>query len=141
MRFREAISPTSEAALLTPAEVKLHQRSGVLELVYEDGTIFNLTAEYLRVYSPSAEVQGHSPDQAQLQYGKKMVKIANLIQQGHYAIRIEFSDGHDSGIYSWQLLHELGDHFEEKWSDYLQRLEKANKSREPQFIAVSGSSN
>ncbi len=122
---------------MIPTEVKLHQRSGILELIYEDGVVFNLPAEYLRVFSPSAEVQGHSPEEAQLQHGKKMVKIANLYPQGHYAIRIEFSDGHDSGIYSWQLLHELGTSQEENWSAYLQQLKDAGKSREPQFIAVS----
>ena len=121
---------------MTPEEVKLHQVSGLLELVYADGTVFNLPAEYLRVYSPSAEVQGHSPDQAVLQTGKQMVKIANLIPQGHYAIRIEFSDGHDTGIYSWRYLFELGNKHETNWAAYLKQLEDAGKSRQPQFIAV-----
>ncbi len=84
---------------MTPVEVKLHQVSSVLELIYEDGTNFDLPAEYLRVFSPSAEVQGHSLDEAVLQHGKMMVKIANLKPQGHYAIRIEFSDGHNSGVF------------------------------------------
>jgi len=121
---------------MVPTEVKLHQISGVLELVYETGQIFNLRAEYLRVYSPSAEVQGHSADQKVLQYGKKEVKIENLIPQGHYAIRIEFSDGHDTGIFSWQYLFELGRYQDEKWRSYLEELEHSGKSREPQFIAV-----
>ncbi|MBV1879257.1 MAG: DUF971 domain-containing protein [Pseudomonadales bacterium] len=120
-----------------PTDVKLHQLSGVLELVYADGTIFKLPAEYLRVYSPSAEVQGHSAAQAVLQHGKKMVKIKDLISQGHYALRIEFSDGHDSGIFSWQYLFDLGNQQSEKWAEYLQQLSKAGKKREPQFIAVS----
>jgi len=120
-----------------PTDVKLHQVSGVLELVYEDGTTFSLPAEYLRVYSPSAEVQGHSPGQAVLQHGKKMVKIASLLPQGHYAIRIEFSDGHDTGIYSWPYLFALGSNQTEKWEEYLHQLAKAGKQREPQFIAIS----
>jgi DUF971 family protein len=122
---------------MIPTDIKLHQVSSVLELQYEDGTINNLSAEFLRVYSPSAEVQGHSKEQAVLQHGKKMVKIADLIPQGHYAIRIEFSDGHDSGIYSWEYLHDLGSQQDQLWADYLAQLKKANKTREPQFIAVS----
>jgi len=121
---------------MIPADVKLHQISGILELGYEDGTIFNLSAEYLRVHSPSAEVQGHSREQAILQFGKKLVKIADIIPQGHYAIRIHFSDNHDSGIFSWAYLHELGSHQDRLWSEYLANLEKAGKTREPQFIAV-----
>ena len=121
--------------MTTPKEVRLHQRSGVLELVYDDGNAFELTAEYLRVFSPSAEVQGHSPDQAVLQYGKKDVKIANIQPQGNYAIRISFNDGHDSGIYSWKYLHDLGVNHEALWSMYLERLEKEGKKRESLFIA------
>ena len=121
---------------MIPIDVNLHQISGVLELNYEDGTCFNLNAEFLRVYSPSAEVQGHSKDQAILQFGKKMVKIANIVSQGHYAIRIDFSDGHDTGIYSWKFLYELGMNHANMWQDYLKKLEEAGKSREPQFIAV-----
>lgn len=122
---------------MIPTDVKLHQVSGVLELNYEDGGVFNLSAEFLRVHSPSAEVQGHSPDQAVLQTGKKMVKIADLIPQGHYALRIHFSDGHDSGIYSWEYLFDLGSRQDQLWAAYLKELEKAGKSREPQFIAIS----
>ncbi|HIG39938.1 MAG: DUF971 domain-containing protein [bacterium] len=121
---------------MIPQEIKLHQVSGLLELVYEDGVTFNLSAEYLRVFSPSAEVQGHRPDQAVLQTGKQMVKIANLVPQGNYAIRIEFSDGHDTGIFSWQYLFELGGKQEDNWAAYLKQLEDAGKSRQPQFIAV-----
>ncbi len=122
---------------MTPTQVKLHQISGILELTFADGLRFDLPAEYLRVYSPSAEVQGHSASQAVLQFGKKHVKIANLEPQGHYAIKIIFSDGHDSGIYSWRYLFELGHQQAEKWADYLAQLEAAGKQREPQFIAVS----
>jgi len=122
---------------MTPKEIRLHQRSGVLELEYADGNSFSLSAEYLRVFSPSADVQGHSPDQAVLQFGKKDVKIASLEPQGNYALRIFFSDGHDSGIFSWSYLHDLGTHQQALWADYLKRLEAAGKTREPQFIAVS----
>ena len=123
---------------MIPTEIKLHQISGVLELIYEDETCFNLSAEFLRVHSPSAEVQGHSKDQAVLQHGKKMVKIANLVPQGHYAIRIEFSDKHDSGIFSWEYLYKIGIQQADMWKTYLEKLEAAGKSREPQFIAVGG---
>lgn len=121
---------------MTPSEITLHQRSGILELGYDDGTRFELTAEYLRVYSPSAEVQGHSPDQAVLQHGKKDVKIERIEPQGNYAIKLVFTDGHDSGIFSWDYLYELGSDYENKWADYLRRLEEAGKTRESQFIAV-----
>lgn len=122
---------------MTPTNVKLHQISGILELTYDDGLRFDLSAEYLRVHSPSAEVQGHSPSQAVLQEGKKHVKIADLEPQGHYAIKIIFSDGHNSGIFSWSYLHELGSQHEQKWASYLDKLASAGKSREPRFIAVS----
>lgn len=119
---------------MTPNEVKFHKRSNTLELVY-DNTSFDLSAEFLRVHSPSAEVQGHSPGQEVLQHGKKDVQIRSIDAQGNYAIRIVFSDGHDSGIYSWQYLYELGDNQDKLWADYLARLEKAGKSRESLFIA------
>ena len=122
---------------MIPTDIKLHQVSGVLELCYEDGTAYHLPAEFLRVHSPSAEVQGHSKEQAVLQHGKKMVKIADIIPQGHYAIKIDFSDGHDSGIYSWEYLAELGAQQSDLWAAYLAQLEKAGKTREPQFIAIS----
>jgi DUF971 family protein len=122
---------------MIPAEIRLHQKSATLELCYEDSSIFNLPAEYLRVFSPSAEVRGHSPDQAVLQHGKRDVNILNLEPQGNYAIKITFSDGHDSGIYSWQYLYELGRNQQSNWADYLKRLAAAGKKREPQFIAVS----
>ena len=121
---------------MVPTDIKVHQVSGILEILFEGGEVFNLSAEYLRVFSPSAEVKGHGPGQEVLQHGKKMVKIANLEAQGNYAIKITFSDGHDSGIYSWQYLYELGTQFESNWSAYLARLSSANKTRQPQFIAV-----
>lgn len=121
---------------MTPQEITLHQRSGILELQYEDGSHFELPAEYLRVFSPSAEVQGHLPEEAVLQHGKKHVKIKELQPQGNYAIRIVFSDGHDSGIFSWTYLYDLGSNQKANWNDYLRRLQEEGKSREPQFIAV-----
>ena len=120
---------------MTPDEILYHQKSAVLELVYKEHS-FELSAEYLRVFSPSAEVQGHSPEQAVLQHGKKDVQIANLVPQGNYAIKIVFSDGHDSGIYTWQYLFDLGENKEGNWSNYLARLSAAGKKRESQFIAV-----
>lgn len=122
---------------MIPAEVRLHRRSGVLELAYADGNRFELSAEYLRVYAPSADVQGHSPDQAVLQHGKKGVLIKSIEPQGNYAIRIVFSDGHDAGIYSWDYLHDLGAHRDRLWKIYLERLEADGKRREPFFIAKS----
>lgn len=121
-----------------PREINVHKKSAVLELVYPDDAHFKLAAEYLRVYSPSAEVQGHGPGQSVLQHGKKNVQFLDIESVGNYAIRITFSDGHDSGIYSWQYLYELGRDAEENWRDYLAQLEAAGKSRESLFINVTG---
>lgn len=120
-----------------PKEINVHKKSATLELVYEDGRSHSLTAEYLRVFSPSAEVQGHGPGQSVLQFGKKEVQFLDFEPQGNYAIKIVFSDGHDSGIYSWTYLDKLGTDYESNWSRYLEELETAGKSREPQFIALS----
>ena len=121
---------------MIPIEIKLHQISGILEVVFQEDIVFKLSAEYLRVFSPSAEVKGHGPGQEVLQHGKKMVKISELEPQGNYAIKIIFSDGHSSGIFSWSYLYALGDKFDANWSEYLKRLNAAKKTREPQFIAV-----
>lgn len=122
-----------------PKEINVHKKSAILELVYEDGRTHSLTAEYLRVFSPSAEVQGHGPGQAVLQHGKKDVQFLDFEPQGHYAIKIVFSDGHDSGIYSWEYLDKLGSDYEKNWANYLEALGNAGKSREPQFIALGSS--
>jgi len=122
-----------------PREINVHKKSAILELVYEDGRSHSLTAEYLRVFSPSAEVQGHGPGQAVLQHGKKDVRFLDFEPQGHYAIKIVFSDGHDSGIYSWEYLDKLGSEYDKNWANYLEALENAGKSREPQFIALGSS--
>ena len=113
-----------------PTEITLHKKSRILELGFEDGTRYQLPAEYLRVYSPSAEVRGHGPGQETLQTGKRNVEITDLESVGNYAVKPSFSDGHDTGIYSWDLLHDLGVNQEALWSDYLARLEQAGASRD-----------
>jgi DUF971 family protein len=113
-----------------PTEVKLHQTSKVLELTFADGRAFRLPYEFLRVYSPSAEVRGHGPGQETLQVGKKDVAITGVEPVGHYAIRPTFSDGHDTGIYSWEYLHDLGLRQPELWQRYLDRMAEAGASRD-----------
>ncbi len=113
-----------------PTEIKLHQASRVMELSFADGRSFRLPYEFLRVYSPSAEVRGHGPGQETLQAGKREVTIAEVEPVGNYAIRPKFSDGHDTGIYSWDYLYELGTGHEAMWSRYLKRLEAAGASRD-----------
>jgi len=113
-----------------PTEITLHKKSRVLELGFEDGTRYQLPAEFLRVYSPSAEVRGHGPGQETLQTGKRNVEITDLEAVGNYAVKPSFSDGHDSGLYSWDLLYDLGANQETLWADYLARLEKAGASRD-----------
>ena len=113
-----------------PVEIKLHQASRAMELTFADGTSFRLPYEFLRVYSPSAEVRGHGPGQETLQIGKREVTIAELEPVGHYAIRPKFSDGHDTGIYSWDYLYDLGVRQDELWQRYLARLAAAGASRD-----------
>jgi len=114
-----------------PTDIKLHQASRVLEIAFADGQTFKLPYEFLRVYSPSAEVRGHGPGQETLQAGKRDVTIANVEPVGHYALRPTFSDGHDTGIYSWEYLYDLGLRSEELWQRYLDRLSAAGASRDP----------
>jgi DUF971 family protein len=114
-----------------PTEVKLHQVSRVLELVFANGRHFRLPYEYLRVYSPSAEVRGHGPGQETLQSGKRDVTIASVEPVGHYALRPTFSDGHSTGIYSWDYLYDLGERHDELWRRYLERMAAAGASRDP----------
>lgn len=118
---------------MQPASIRYHKKTRTLELQYSDGKNAVLSAELLRVFSPSAEVRGHSEDQRVLQTGKKQVKIQSVDPIGNYAIRIEFDDGHDTGIYSWGYLRELIDRREEYWAQYLRDLEQANASRLPQI--------
>ena len=115
----------------SPSSIVLHTVSRVLEIAFDDGSTFKLPFEFLRVYSPSAEVRGHGPGQEVLQVGKRDVMISDLRSVGHYAIQPVFSDGHDSGIFAWDYLYELGANQEQLWSDYLERLDAAGASREP----------
>ena len=112
-----------------PAEIKLHSKSRLLEVTFDDGTRFELPCEYLRVYSPSAEVRGHGPGQEVLQTGKENVTITAIEPVGNYAVRLCFDDGHDTGLYSWKLLYELGQNRKRYWQDYLDRLARAGYRR------------
>lgn len=113
-----------------PTEIKLHQQSRLMEISFADGSHFKLPYEYLRVHSPSAEVRGHGPGQETLQTGKRNVEIQTLEAVGNYAVKPTFSDGHDSGIYSWDTLYDLGRNHEAYWNEYLARLEAAGASRD-----------
>lgn len=114
-----------------PTEVKLKKAEKLLEISFDNGRVFRLPAEYLRVESPSAEVQGHGAGQKQIVHGRAHVGIMGLEPVGNYAIRIKFDDLHDSGIFSWRYLYELGERQEELWAKYLAELEKRGLSREP----------
>ena len=113
-----------------PTGITLHQKSRVLEIAFADGRTFRLPYEFLRVYSPSAEVRGHGPGQEVLQVGKRNVEIRALEPVGSYAVQPQFSDGHSTGIYSWEYLYELGESQEELWKDYLQKLSAAGAARD-----------
>ena len=113
-----------------PTEIKLHQKSRQMEISFGDGKRFELSYEFLRVYSPSAEVRGHGPGQEVLQVGKKNVDITAIEPVGSYAVQPSFSDGHDTGLYSWDYLYELGMDHDQLWQQYLQRIEAAGASRE-----------
>lgn len=114
-----------------PTEITLHQQSCTLEIAFDDGARYRLPYEFLRVHSPSAEVRGHGPGQEVLQTGKQNVKLLNVEPVGTYALKLVFDDGHDSGLYTWEYLHELGRNQDAMWQDYLKRLEAAGASREP----------
>jgi len=114
-----------------PTEIKLHQQSRMLEITFEDGSTFQLPCELLRVYSPSAEVAGHGPGQEVLQVGKRNVGISELVPVGSYAVQINFDDGHDTGLYTWETLYRLGKNQSALWKDYLDRMAAAGASREP----------
>lgn len=114
-----------------PTEIKLHQASRKLEIAFDDGARFELSCEFLRVYSPSAEVRGHGPGQEVLQIGKKNVEIKGIEPVGSYAVQLVFSDGHDTGIYSWEYLYELGENHAALWDQYVSRMKEAGASREP----------
>jgi DUF971 family protein len=114
----------------TPVEVLLHQQSRKLEIAFDDGQRFALPCEYLRVFSPSAEVRGHGVGQEVLQTGKRNVNITALEPVGHYALKLTFDDGHDSGLFSWDYLYELGVQHDANWQDYLNRLAAAGATRD-----------
>ncbi|MDP6191047.1 MAG: DUF971 domain-containing protein [Gammaproteobacteria bacterium] len=118
-----------------PHAIKLKKTDNLLQLVYAEMAC-QLSAEYLRVMSPSAEVRGHSPDQAQLQVGKKYVKLVGIEAVGHYAIKLTYDDGHDSGIYTWDYLYDLCSNQDQHWQTYLQALENEHKSRDPHESVV-----
>ena len=112
-----------------PTEIKLHQKSRVLEISFDDDAHFKLPCEYLRVYSPSAEVRGHGPGQEVLQLGKEAVNITQIEPVGTYAVALHFDDGHNTGIYSWDYLHDLGVNQDANWQRYIERLEAAGHKR------------
>src|SRR5947199_4305103 len=113
-----------------PVDITLHQQSNMLDVSFDDGSLFSMPVEYLRVYSPSAEVRGHGPGQEVLQTGKRSVDILSLEPVGSYAVQPVFSDGHATGIYSWDYLYELGANQDRRWAEYLARLEAAGASRD-----------
>ncbi|MCE3004874.1 MAG: DUF971 domain-containing protein [Xanthomonadaceae bacterium] len=114
-----------------PTDIVLHRASHVLEVAFDTGERFRLPCELLRVYSPSAEVMGHGPGQRVLQVGKRHVNIRGISPVGNYAVALDFDDGHNTGLYSWQTLYDLGKHQETYWQRYLDEMEKAGASREP----------
>lgn len=114
---------------MQPTQIQLHRKSRVLEILFENGDSFKLSCEYLRVYSPSAEVMGHGPGEGVLQVGKEDVNIVSIEPVGNYAIKPVYDDGHGSGIYSWDYLYELGANYDKYWNRYLERLKEANYDR------------
>jgi DUF971 family protein len=114
-----------------PTEINLHLQSRMLDISFNTGERFELSCEYLRVYSPSAEVRGHAPGEEILQIGKANVNIEQLEPVGSYAIRFHFDDGHNSGLYSWEWLYYLGKNHDRLWQEYLDKLEQAGKKRAP----------
>ncbi len=114
---------------IQPTQIQLHQKSRILEILFENGDSFKLSCEYLRVYSPSAEVMGHGPGEGVLQVGKEDVNIVSIEPVGNYAIKPVYDDGHGSGIYSWDYLYDLGVNYDKYWARYLERLREANYER------------
>ena len=123
-----------------PTEITVHQQSRVLEIAFDDGARFRIPFELMRVYSPSAEVMGHGPGQETLQTGKRDVLITGLEPVGHYAVRPEFSDGHASGLFTWDYLHKLGSQQDALWRDYESRLAAAGKGRDDAMPVKGGGS-
>ncbi len=121
---------------MVPTKIRLHKDDGSLSLEYADGSHFTLTGEYLRIHSPSAEVRGHGKGQEILQHGKKEVKVTGLTSSGNYALQLTFSDGHDTGIYSWDYLFDLATNHSKYWQNYLAALHEAGKRREADVQVV-----
>lgn len=115
---------------ITATNIVLHKRSKQLEVHFDDGQVFHLPAEFLRVHSPSAAVQGHSPEQAKLVTGKRDVGINHVEPVGHYAIKVYFDDDHNTGIFTWELLHRMGEQYDAWWNSYLERLQQAGETRD-----------
>jgi len=120
---------TAKPSNTHPTEIKLHQVSNIVEISFDDGSVFKLPCEYLRVFTPSAEAVGHAPGQEVLQVGKEDVTIKEIKPVGNYAISPVFSDGHNSGIYTWDLLYKLGAEYQTLWAEYLHNLEAAGHKR------------
>ena len=120
-----------------PSNIKLHRKSRVLELGYADGTHYPLPFEYLRVYSPSAEVRGHGGGEPMLVPGKRNIGIRRIEPVGRYAVRLVFDDGHDSGLYSWDVLQELAENHDRYWALYLQRMQREGLTRDSDVIKLS----
>ena len=116
--------------MCSPTKIVVRESKDTLLIAFSSGQEFDLPSEYLRVYSPSAEVRGHGEGNETLQFGKRDVKIKSLEKAGNYAVQIIFSDGHDSGIYSWEYLRELAENYQEKWTNYLKKLHNAGLSRD-----------
>lgn len=112
-----------------PTDIKLHQQSRKLEIAFDDGSVFEMSCEYLRVHSPSAEVRGHSAAQAVLQLDKQAVNISDIEAIGNYAIKLIFDDGHDTGLYTWDYLYDLGKRRSEYWQSYLEALDEIGHER------------
>ena len=127
-----------KAGAPTPQALTAHEQSRVLEVVFSDGATFRIPFELMRVYSPSAEVQGHGPGQEVLQTGKRNVTLVNLEPVGNYAVKPTFSDGHDSGIFSWDYLYELGQQQDALWKQYAERLAAAGVDRDAPMAAKGG---
>jgi DUF971 family protein len=133
--FQGHFQGTSERDRLTvdaaPLEIRLRKASRLVALEFDDGSHFELPFEYLRVHSPSAEVKGHGPGQEVLQTGKEHVRVKEIEPIGHYAVRLHFDDGHNTGLYTWEYLYELGRDRERNWQTYLDRLSAAGYARRP----------
>jgi DUF971 family protein len=138
--FQEVITTMAglQSGTPTPSALTVHSQSRVLEIAFSDGAEFKIPFELMRVYSPSAEVQGHGPGQEVLQTGKREVNVVELEPIGNYAVKPVFSDGHESGIFSWDYLYFLGSEQARLWADYLQRLEAAGVQRDAPMAAAGG---